>query len=139
MPQNKSELEIDGKAYTILTKKLTFFDVQAVAPLLAQGSLDFSAYWRHAFTKWLEFYDAKDQCAEYPDIEGLSPEVGQRLAALLPEPAQVMEWLGFLEDVRTLSIEDAKQLLYWAQAMQGEEQAVQEAVYLGYDVIPELE
>ena len=97
MPQNKSELEIDGKAYTILTKKLTFFDVQAVAPLLAQGSLDFSAYWRHAFTKWLEFYDAKDQCAEYPDIEGLSPEVGQRLAALLPEPAQVMEWLVFRE------------------------------------------
>jgi len=45
----------------------------------------------------LEFYDAKDRCAEYPDIEGLSPEVGQRLAALLPEPAQVMEWLVFRE------------------------------------------
>jgi hypothetical protein len=44
-----------------------------------------------------------------------------------------------LQDVRALSINDAKQLLYWAQAMQGEEQAVQEAVYLGYDVIPELE
>ena len=44
-----------------------------------------------------------------------------------------------LPEVRNLSIDDAKQLLYWAQAMQGEEEAAREAVYLGYDVIPELE
>ncbi len=90
-------MDIDGKTYIIKAKELTCFDVQAVAPRLAQGSLDFSTYCKHAFTKWLEFYDAKDQRAEYPDIEKLSPEAGQRLAALLPEPAQVMEWLVFRE------------------------------------------
>ena len=44
-----------------------------------------------------------------------------------------------LGEVRNLSIDDAKQLLYWAQAMQGEEEVAENAVYLGYDVIPELE
>ena len=40
-----------------------------------------------------------------------------------------------LRDVRDLNINDAKQLLYWAQAMQGEEQAAENAVYLGYDLV----
>ena len=40
-----------------------------------------------------------------------------------------------LKDVRHLNIDDAKQLLYWAQAMQGEEQAAENAVYLGYDLV----
>lgn len=40
-----------------------------------------------------------------------------------------------LKDVRELDIDDAKQLLYWAQAMQGEEQAAENAVYLGYDLV----
>mgnify|MGYP003109091710 CR=1 FL=1 len=97
MPPKKSEIEINGKQYIVEAKGLTFFDVQAVAPVLASGSLDFSNYWRHAFTRWLDFYDVKDQCAEHPDIENLSPEAGQQLAALLPEPSQVMEWLVFRE------------------------------------------
>tara|TARA_R100000234_G_scaffold104849_2_gene74884 strand:- start:30637 stop:30813 length:177 start_codon:yes stop_codon:yes gene_type:complete len=44
-----------------------------------------------------------------------------------------------LKDVRNLDIKDAKQLLYWAQAMQGEEQAAENAVYLGYDRVPPVE
>ena len=44
-----------------------------------------------------------------------------------------------LQDVRQLNIDDAKQLLYWAQAMQGEEQAAENAVYLGYDILARLE
>jgi hypothetical protein len=44
-----------------------------------------------------------------------------------------------INEVRALGITDAKQLLYWAQAMQGEEQAPQDAVYLGYDRVPALE
>ena len=44
-----------------------------------------------------------------------------------------------IQDVRNLSVNDAKQLLYWAQAMQGEEEMPKEAVYLGYDHVPPLE
>ncbi len=44
-----------------------------------------------------------------------------------------------LKEVRELSVNDAKQLLYWAQAMLGEEQAAEGAVYLGYDSVPPLE
>jgi hypothetical protein len=44
-----------------------------------------------------------------------------------------------LQEVRDLSVDDARQLLYWAQAMQGQEEAPKDAVYLGYDVVPELE
>ena len=44
-----------------------------------------------------------------------------------------------LKDVRELNIEDAKQLLYWAQAMQGQEQVPEGAVYLGYDTVPPVE
>ena len=47
---------------------------------------------------------------------------------------QAMEYLLMthynmtLKDVREMNINDAKQLLYWAQAMQGEEQAAENAV-----------
>jgi|TARA_R100001463_G_scaffold76199_3_gene130220 hypothetical protein len=44
-----------------------------------------------------------------------------------------------LREVRGLSIDDAKQLLYWAQAMQSEEEVPKDAVYLGYDHVPPLE
>lgn len=58
---------------------------------------------------------------------------------------QAMEYLLMthynmsLKDVRELVIDDAKQLLYWAQAMQGEEKAAENAVYLGYDILARLE
>ena len=58
---------------------------------------------------------------------------------------QAMEYLLMthynmtLKEVRDLNINDAKQLLYWAQAMQGEEQPQAGAVYLGYDNVPPLE
>ena len=44
-----------------------------------------------------------------------------------------------LKEVRELSVNDAKQLLHWAQAMQGQEEVAQGAVYLGYDSVPPLE
>tara|TARA_R110000744_G_scaffold265307_7_gene379501 strand:+ start:98 stop:301 length:204 start_codon:yes stop_codon:yes gene_type:complete len=44
-----------------------------------------------------------------------------------------------LKEVRELNIKDAKQLLYWAQAMQGQEQVPEGAVYLGYDTVPPVE
>ena len=44
-----------------------------------------------------------------------------------------------IREVRNLSVSDAKQLLYWAQAMQGEEEASENAVYLGYDRVPPME
>lgn len=44
-----------------------------------------------------------------------------------------------LREVRDLSVDDAKQLLHWAQAMQGQEEVAQGAVYLGYDSVPPLE
>ena len=44
-----------------------------------------------------------------------------------------------LQEVRDLSVSDAKQLLYWAQAVQSEEEVPKDAVYLGYDRVPPLE
>lgn len=44
-----------------------------------------------------------------------------------------------LNEVRQLSVKDAKQLLYWAQASNDESEASANAVYLGYDVVPPLE
>jgi len=58
---------------------------------------------------------------------------------------QAMEYLLMthynmtLKDVREMNINDAKQLLYWAQAMQGEEEVPRDAVYLGYDRVPPME
>jgi hypothetical protein len=44
-----------------------------------------------------------------------------------------------LREVRDLSIQDAKQLLYWAQSMHGQEEVPKDAVYLGYDRVPPVE
>jgi hypothetical protein len=44
-----------------------------------------------------------------------------------------------LNEVRGMSVQDAKQLLYWAQAMQGTEETSENTVYLGYDSVPPLE
>tara|TARA_R100001440_G_C2510726_1_gene117848 strand:- start:1142 stop:1414 length:273 start_codon:yes stop_codon:yes gene_type:complete len=44
-----------------------------------------------------------------------------------------------LKEVRGLSVDDAKQLMHWAQAMHGEEKLPDNAVYLGYDVVPPVE
>ena len=44
-----------------------------------------------------------------------------------------------LNEVRELNIEDAKQLLYWAQASNDDSEASANAVYLGYDMVPPLE
>tara|TARA_R100001591_G_C4343458_1_gene181230 strand:+ start:1591 stop:1908 length:318 start_codon:yes stop_codon:yes gene_type:complete len=88
--EKKNNIEINGLPYQISAKRLTFFDVQAVAPLLMNGTMDFSQYWRHAFNNWL-LYD------DYFDMETLTPEEGKALAALLPDPSEVMEWLVFRE------------------------------------------
>lgn len=66
---------------------------------------------------------------------------GRPVSNRLRYQKQAMEYLLMthynmnLRDVRDLNINDAKQLLYWAQAMQGEEQAAENAVYLGYDLV----
>ena len=86
----KNEIEIGGLPYQISAKRLTFFDIQKVAPLFMNGNLDFSDYWRYAFNNWL-LYD------DYFDMESLTPEEGKALAELLPDPSQVMEWLVFRE------------------------------------------
>lgn len=44
-----------------------------------------------------------------------------------------------LSEVRQLPVADAKQLLHWAQAMQGQEEVAANAVYLGYDSVPPME
>ena len=88
--KNSIEIEINGLLHEISAKPLTFFDVQAAAPLLMSGTMDFSDYWRHAFRNWL-FYD------DYFDVERLTPEEGKALASILPEPSEVMEWLLFRE------------------------------------------
>ncbi len=88
--RKKNKIEINGLPFEITAKRLTFFDIQAVAPLLMDGTMDFSRYWRHAFNNWL-IYD------DYFDMESLTPEEGNALAALLPDPSTVMEWLVFRE------------------------------------------
>ena len=66
---------------------------------------------------------------------------GRPVSNRLRYQKQAMEYLLMthynmnLRDVRDLNINDGKQLLYWAQAMQGEEQAAENAVYLGYDLV----
>jgi len=77
MSPKKNKIKINGRPLEITAKRLTFFDVQAVAPLLMDGTMDFSQYWRHAFEKWLV-------CDDYIDIEGLTP-------------SEVMGWLVFRE------------------------------------------
>tara|TARA_R100000234_G_scaffold104849_2_gene74885 strand:- start:30843 stop:31160 length:318 start_codon:yes stop_codon:yes gene_type:complete len=88
--EKKNKIEIDGTPIEIKAKRLTFFDVQAVAPLLMNNNMDFSQYWRHALANWL-YYEPSI------DIDNLSPEEGKELAKLLPEPSEVMNWLVFRE------------------------------------------
>jgi len=86
--EKKSKIEINGEEIEVTVKQLTFFDVQAVAPLLSDGSLDFSQYWRYAFDNWLT-YDSEF------NIENITPEEGAALSAMLPEPNEVIGWLLF--------------------------------------------
>lgn len=88
--QKKNEININGKPVQVTPKRLTFFDVQAIAPLFANGDMNFSNYWRYAFSNWLHY-------APSIDIEDLNPEEGQQLASLLPQPTQIMDWLVFRE------------------------------------------
>jgi hypothetical protein len=92
--KNSIEIEINGLLHEISAKPLTFFDVQAAAPLLMSGTMDFSDYWRHAFSHWLNYTNPDGQFIEI-DIESLSPDDGKKLTSLLPDPSEVMEWLVF--------------------------------------------
>ncbi len=85
-----SKITINGKPVQVTPKRLTFFDVQAVGPLFANSDLNFSNYWLYAFHNWLD-------CKPSIEVEQISPEEGQALAGLLPEPSQVIEWLVFRE------------------------------------------
>jgi len=98
----KNKLEINSLPFEITAKRLTFFDVQAVAPLLMDGTMDFSQYWRHAFNNWLTYTDPDGSIISL-DIDTLSPTDGAKLATLLPDPSQVMEWLVFREAKSHLS------------------------------------
>ena len=96
MSQKKNEININGRPLKITAKRLTFFDVQAVAPLLMDGTMDFSRYWRHAFIHWLTYLDPDGNTAPL-NIDTLSPMDGAKLSALLPQPDEVMGWLVFRE------------------------------------------
>ena len=94
--EKKSKITIDGKPILVNNRRLTFYHIQSVAPLMMHGSLDFSDYWRHAFSHWLYYSDPDGRSIEI-DINNISPEDGAKLTTLLPEPSQVMEWLVFRE------------------------------------------
>jgi len=98
----KSKITINGQPLEITAKRLTFFDIQEVAPLFIGGDLNFSRYWRHAFSRWLIFQDPDGKSIEL-DTENLSPEEGAELTTLLPDPAQIMDWLVFREAKLTTS------------------------------------
>ena len=95
-------ITINGQPLEITAKRLTFFDIQEVAPLFIGGDLNFSRYWRHAFSRWLDFQDSKGNSIEL-NTEDLSPEEGAELTALLPDPSQIMDWLVFREAKLTTS------------------------------------
>jgi hypothetical protein len=86
--QKKNKIYINDTPVTVTAKRLTFFDVQKVAPLFTNVGLDFSSYWRHAFSHWLSYEPSID-------IDTLSPTEGQELMSMLPEPTQIMDWLLF--------------------------------------------
>jgi|TARA_R110000751_G_scaffold11848_1_gene41116 hypothetical protein len=86
--EKKNSIEIAGQPTKVIAKRLTFFDIQKVAPILATDSIDFSNYWHYAFSNWLD-------CEPVVDILTLSPKDGGKLAALLPEPHEVAGWLVF--------------------------------------------
>lgn len=90
LEEKKNNIRINGNPVQVTAKRLTFFDVQAIAPLFSSGDMDFSNYWRYAFYNWI-------RCNPSIDVESLTPDEGQAIAGLLPEPSQVMEWLVFRE------------------------------------------
>jgi hypothetical protein len=90
LEEKKNKIIIDGHEVEVETKRLTFFDIQEASHLFTNGDLNFSNYWRYAFTKWLS-------CSPSIEIESLTPEEGKELAYLLPDPTEVMEWLVFRE------------------------------------------
>jgi len=92
--ESKSKITINGKPVEVSKRRLTFYHVQKIAPLLSHGTLDFSDYWRYAFSHWLNYTNPDGQSIEI-DIENLSPEDGQALTKLLPDPNEVIEWLVF--------------------------------------------
>ena len=92
--ENKSKITIDGRPIEVSKRRLTFYHIQKVAPLMTHGSLDFSDYCRHAFSHWLNYKNPDGQSIEI-DIESLSPDDGKKLTSLLPDPSEVMEWLVF--------------------------------------------
>ena len=94
--EKKNKITIEDNLVEVNVRRLTFYSVQAVAPLMIHGTLDFSEYWRYAFTNWLSYSDSDGHSIEI-DIDTLSPEDGGKLTALLPEPSQVMDWLVFRE------------------------------------------
>ncbi len=96
MLQENKKIIINDTPTQVTAKCLSFFDIQATAPLLMNGNLDFSDYWRYAFSHWLNFTNPDGKTINI-DIENLSPEDGVQLAALLPDPSEVMGWLVFRE------------------------------------------
>ena len=90
MLQENKKIIINDTPTHVTAKRLSFFDIQAIAPLLMNGNLDFSDYWKHAFSHWLT-------CEPPVDYDSLSPEDGAELAKLLPDPSEVMGWLVFRE------------------------------------------
>jgi hypothetical protein len=86
----KNEIDIDGRKVIVEIKQPSFFEVQMVAPLFSNPSLDFSEYWQYAFTHWAKFTPSLD-------IKSIDPETGAKIASLLPQPPQIMEWLVFRE------------------------------------------
>ena len=92
----QKKLKINDTPTQVTAKRLSFFDIQATAPLLMNGNLDFSDYWRYAFSHWLDSTNPDDKPINI-DIENLSPEDGIQLAKLLPDPSEVMGWLVFRE------------------------------------------
>ena len=89
MSQEK-KLKINDTPTQVTAKRLSFFDIQATAPLLMNGNLDFSEYWKHAFSQWLT-------CDPPVDYNLLSPEDGVELGTLLPDPSDGMGGLVFRE------------------------------------------
>jgi len=105
--EKKSKITINGKPVEVNKRRLTFYNIQSVAPLMMHGTLDFSEYWRYAFANWLSYTDPDGRSIEL-DIDNLSPEDGAKLTTLLPEPSQVMDWLVFREAKSAISDTSSK-------------------------------
>lgn len=103
--EKANKITINDQPIEITAKRLTFFDIQEVAPLFT-NAVDFSQYWRYAFANWLSYNPSID-------VMGVSPEDGKKLTELLPDPNQVLEWLVFhkpkSDTLSTLSTVDQSQ------------------------------